>query len=105
MEPLGSSYVTGEMSLGRACTSARSCMLCWAPSNARNFEASRAFETVGVLDAKRRGGERCSECFSWNRMPTMPEGEPWDLFWHVESPASTGLSIVLFFTVTVVDHG
>jgi hypothetical protein len=27
-------------------------------------------------------------------MPTMPEGEPWDLLWHVESPASTGLSIV-----------
>jgi hypothetical protein len=19
-------------------------------------------------------------------MPTMPEGEPWDLLWHVESP-------------------
>jgi hypothetical protein len=24
--------------------------------------------------------------FHWNRMPTMPEGEPWDLLWHVESP-------------------
>jgi hypothetical protein len=33
-------------------------------------------------------GARSSECFLnlLNRMPMMPEGEPWDRTWRVESP-------------------
>ena len=38
-------------------------------------------------------------------MPTMPEGEPWDLLWHVESGRSAGLSNILLTAVRVIDHG
>jgi hypothetical protein len=43
---------------------------------------------------------RSSECSLnlWNRMPMMPEGEPWDQTWRVESPVGMpGFSIASHF--------